>query len=89
MKSSEVMSLRLDADTRRAIARLARLRRRSQSEIVREAVARLIERAPDEDRPIDAWEPVLGIARGGPPDLSERTGKAFAALLRGRHGRRR
>lgn len=89
MKSSAVMSLRLDADTRRTIARLARLRRRSQSDIVREAVATLIERAPQDDRPFDAWAPVIGIARGGAPDLSERTGERFVALLRARRGRRR
>lgn len=89
MKPSTVMSLRLDADTRRTIARLARVRRRSQSEIVREAVSTLIERAPQEDRPFDAWAPVIGIARGGPPDLSERSGERFVALLRARGQRRR
>ena len=84
MKAAAVMSLRLDAETRRTIARLARLRRRSQSEIVREAVSALIDRAPQDDRPYDAWAPVIGIARGGAPDLSERTGDRFSALLRAR-----
>ena len=82
------MSLRVDAETRRTIARLARLRRRPQSEIVREAVATLIERAPEDDRPLDAWAPVIGIARGGAPDLSERTGEGFRRLLRASRGRR-
>lgn len=89
MKSTAVMSLRLDAETRRTIVRLARFRRRSQSEIVREAVATLIERAPRDDRPFDAWAPVIGIARGGGPDLSERTGERLTALLNARRGRRR
>lgn len=83
MKSSAMMSLRLDRETRRTIARLARARRQSQSEVVREAVARLIEGASDDDdRPYEEWLPVIGIARGGDPDLSTRTGERFAALLR-------
>jgi hypothetical protein len=81
------MSLRLDDDTRRAIARLARMRRRSQSEIVREAVAALIERAPHDDQPYEAWAPVIGIAKGGPPSLSERTGERFHRLVTARRRR--
>jgi hypothetical protein len=89
MKVSAVMSLRLDPETRRTIARLARLRRRSQSQIVREAVSALIGRAPPDDRPYDDWAPVIGIARGGEPNLSERTGERFGALLRARRRQRR
>lgn len=88
MAPSVIMSLRVDVETRRTIERLARTRRRSQSEIVREAVATLIERAAETDRPFDAWASVIGIARGGPPDLSERTGARFRGLLNGRRGRR-
>jgi hypothetical protein len=76
-----MMSLRLDDATRRTIARLARTRRRSQSDIVREAVSALIARAPGDDRPYAAWAPVIGIARGGPPDLSERTGERMRRIL--------
>jgi hypothetical protein len=82
------MSLRLDHETRRIIARLARIRGRSQSEVVREAVAALIERAPQEDRPYEAWAPVIGIAKGGRPDLSERTGEHLRRLLVAPKGRK-
>lgn len=88
MRSSSVMSLRLDPETRRAIARLARTRRLSQSDVVREAVAVLIERAPHDDRPYEAWAPVIGIAKGGPPNLSERTGERLRRLLLARTRRK-
>jgi hypothetical protein len=88
MSTSSIMSLRLDQETRRAIARLARRRGQSQSDVVREAVAALIERAPAGDRPYEAWAPVIGIAKGGRRDLSERTGERFRRLLVTRRGRR-
>ena len=81
MKTSTVMSFRLDHETRRTIARLARTRRRSRSEVVREAVAALIEHAPQHDRPYDAWASAIGIARGGRRDLSEGTGRHLRRLL--------
>lgn len=81
MRSPSVMSLRLDLETRRAIARLARVQRRSQSEVVREAVAVLIEHAPQDDQPYEAWAAVIGIAKGGSSRLSERTGEGLRRLL--------
>ncbi len=87
MKPSSILSLRLDQETRRTIARLARARRSSQSEVLRAAVAVLIERAPRDDRPYDAWAPVIGIAKGGRSDLSERTGQQLRRLLSSRRRR--
>ena len=81
MAASTIMSLRLDDATRRTIARLARTRRTSQSEVVREAVVALVKQAVTGDRPYQAWEPVIGIAKGGRRDLSERTGERFRELL--------
>ncbi|MEW6269042.1 MAG: ribbon-helix-helix protein, CopG family [Thermodesulfobacteriota bacterium] len=89
MGASSVVSLRLDLETRRSIDRLARARGRSRSDVVREAVAALIERAPAEDRPYESWKPIIGIARGGRPDLSERTGERFRELLAARVRRKK
>jgi hypothetical protein len=88
MAASSNLSLRLDPATRRTIDRLARAQRRSRSEIVREAVAALIDRAPKEDRPYESWKTVIGIARGGRPDLSERTGERFREILTARSRRK-
>ena len=88
MRTSSVMSLRLDHETRRAIARLARSRRRSQSAVVRDALAALINEEPRTDRPYDDWASVIGIATGGPPDLSERSGSRLRRLLLSRRRRR-
>lgn len=87
MTSSVVLTLRVDTDTERAIARLARLRRQSKSEVVREAVAALLERAPVDDRPYEEWQAVIGVARGGPAELSERTGERFREILTRRRQR--
>ncbi len=82
------MSIRLDDETRRTIARLARARRRSQSEVVREAIDALLERAPAARRPWDSWREVVGIARSSSGTLSEHTGRKFAELLAARKRRR-
>jgi len=83
------MSIRLDDQTRRTIVRLARARRRSQSEVVREAIDALLERSPAARRPWDGWRDVVGIARSTSGTLSEHTGRKFAALLATRRRRRR
>jgi hypothetical protein len=82
--SRQVMSIRLDERRRRAIARVAKARNTSPSEVVRDAVDALLERAESAVRPYDGWSRFLGTLRDAPPDLSERTGAAFAAQLRRR-----
>lgn len=82
-----IMSIRLDDRRRRAIARVARARNISPSEVVRSAVDALLERAEASVRPYDGWSGVLGTIEDAPPDLSERTGPGLAALLRRRRRR--
>lgn len=82
-------SVRLDAKTQALVARLARKTRRSKSEVIRAAIARLAE---DEVRPAsasayDGMKHLIGIAGGGPPDLSVRTGEKFRQLLLARRRR--
>lgn len=76
-----MFSIRLDDKTRRTIARIARARGRSQSEIVREAIQAFVKDDPSEVRPYDQWKDVIGIVKGLPSDLSERTGEKFTRML--------
>jgi hypothetical protein len=78
------MSLRLDPRQRRAIARAARARHVTPSEIVRTAVDELLEKTEGAVRPYEGWSRVIGIVSDAPPDLSEKTGARLAALLRRR-----
>jgi hypothetical protein len=77
-------SVRLDPKTERVIRALARRMGRTQSEIIRDAIHRLAAAESEERRgqtAFDLWKDVIGCAKGGPPDLSERTGERFRALL--------
>jgi predicted DNA-binding protein len=84
-----MISIRLDDKTRRTISRIARAKGRSQSEIVREAIQAFVRDDASEVRPYDQWKDVIGIIKGGPRDLSERTGEKFTRLLLERRRRRR
>ena len=78
------MSIRLDEKTRRTIVRLARDRRESRSEVIRDAIGALLERTPAAGRPYEAWREVIGITRSKAGNLSERTGAMFRTLLEAR-----
>lgn len=78
-------SVRLDTKTEALIDRLAKRRGETKSEIIREALKRLAKQEGALGRPVTPYEamaPFLGCAKGGPPDLSERTGRRFAEILR-------
>jgi predicted transcriptional regulator len=85
---SELMSVRLAAKMRRAVYRIARATRRTQSDVVREAIEEYVARRPVPERPYDAWREIIGIAKGLPADLSERTGEKVRKLLEARRKRR-
>lgn len=78
-------SVRLDARTERLINRLSRRSGRTKSQVIRDAIARLAEEeeAPREPAktPYEAMKHLIGIASGGPRDLSVRTGEKFRQLL--------
>jgi len=75
------LSIRLDERTRRTLARLAQQRRRSQSEVVREAIDVFVAQTPATLRPYDAWREVIGLADSGIGNLSEQTGAKFRDVL--------
>jgi hypothetical protein len=83
-------SVRLDSRTEGLVRRLARKRGQTKSEVIREA---LVAFARDEDRTklretlYESIAHVVGSVKGLPPDLSERTGEKFRALLLARKPR--
>jgi hypothetical protein len=85
--------VRLDARGERALNALARRRRQSRSDVVRDALARLeaAERteARAEDGPYEQWADVIGIVRLGARTPERTTGQQLTTLLRERHRARR
>lgn len=85
------MSVRLDGETERLVSRLARERKRTKSEVVREAITTLARQQAEDKRssPYETIAHLLGCADSGGARLSERTGRKFARLVRERaRGRR-
>ena len=86
----KVLNVRIDDETHDRIARIARARRRSRSAIVRDFIEEGARRAEPTETAHDAWKEVLGIAKGLPADLSEKTGARFRRTLEERSsGRKR
>lgn len=81
------LTLRLDEKTRRQIARIARRKRLSTSEVIRQAIEAWAERQEPLAAPFELTSDLLGVVRGGNPKRSEQTGRRFAKLLKER-GRR-
>jgi len=85
-------SVRLDPETERLLDQLARESGSSKSDVIRLAVrlaAAKPRRARRSRRPYDLLKGIVGSVRGGPDDLSERTGEGFRRVLAVRRPRRR
>ena len=85
------VSVRLDPQTEAILARLAERRSQTKSEVLREALvllARTEADEPKESRPYEALVHLIGSVRGGPPDLSVRTGQKLRDMLGARAKRR-
>ena len=77
-------SVRLDSETERLLEELARENGSSKSEAIRVAIrlaASTRRRARRSRSPYNAFRGAIGVARGGPRDLSERTGEKFRRML--------
>ena len=77
-------SVRLDSRTESLVNRLAKKTGRTKSQVIRDAITRLAEGENPATLPRTAYEAlkdVIGIVKGGPSDLSERTGEKFRRLL--------
>lgn len=73
------MSIRLDRDLDHDLEEIARRQGRTKSEVARQAIEDLVAR--ERLTPYERTQHLLGIATGGPSDLSERTGERFRELL--------
>lgn len=83
-------SVRMDTATERLLERLAHARGSTKSEVIRDAVrqaAKAGRGSRKSPRPYDAVREIIGSIRGGPSDLSERTGRSFRRLLLERESR--
>ena len=84
-RSAVPLTVRLSPRTERALNALARRRRMSRSDVVREALSRY---EADEGsgkatgRPYDAWLDVIGVVNLGVRDPARTTGEQFSAMLR-------
>lgn len=77
-------SVRLDPATERLLEEVGEERGLTKSEVIREAlrlVAETKRRRNRGRRPYEAFRGVIGRVRGGPVDLSERTGERFRRIL--------
>jgi hypothetical protein len=83
------ISLRLDGDQERAVRGLARRRKSTVSDMIRDAVANFVESEEEPQRPYDQIADLIGSVTGLPADLSEGTGDQFAEIVRAKAGRRR
>ena len=84
-----VLTIRIDGATRRKLDRLARARRTSRSDIVRQALDQLGMPKPAtvEESVHSRIADLVGAAASRRGDLSVSTGRRFAALLKARRQR--
>ena len=86
------LSVRMDARTESLLGRLARKRRQTKSEVIRDAIgvlAKQEEKGTEKKRPYDLVAHLIGCVKGGPRDLSVRTGERFRQMLVERRRNRR
>jgi len=78
------LSVRLDAKTESLIGRLARKRHQTKSEVIRDAIGAFAKQEENEagkKRPYDLVAHLIGCVKGGPRNLSVRTGEKFRQML--------
>jgi len=86
------LSVRLDPAAERLVERLAKKRKQTKSEVIRDALGVLAEQEKGLDgkkRPYDLIAHLIGCVDSGGANLSERTGEKFAKLLREKTNARR
>ena len=86
------VSVRLDAKTESLIGRLARKRRQTKSEVIRDAIGVLAnqeDKGAKKKRPYDLVAHLIGCVKGGPRNLSVDASKKFHDMLIERACKRR
>jgi predicted DNA-binding protein len=82
------VTLRLDKETRRRIARIARRKQVSASEVIRQAIETWIEEQEPAGSPYEMVSDLIGIVHGGNRKRSVEAGRQFVALLKNQRGSR-
>jgi predicted DNA-binding protein len=79
------ITLRLDPELRKRVARLAKRKRTTTSTVLREAISTFVEREESTPSAYDQIKDLIGNVRGGDPTLSENAGRKFSEMLKARH----
>ncbi|MEK7469576.1 MAG: hypothetical protein AAB074_19560 [Planctomycetota bacterium] len=82
-----ILSFRLPSTTRSRLLKLVRQTGKTQSALIREALdllARASSQEAESRGPYEAIAHLVGCVRGGPPDLSAKTGAHFRRILQAR-----
>jgi predicted DNA-binding protein len=82
------VTLRLDPEIRRRVARIARRRATSTSQVLREAITSWLEREEKTGSAYESMKHFVGIVQGGDPALSANTGRRLTELFQARRNRR-
>lgn len=82
-------TVRLDVSTEATLKRLSSLRGQTQSEVIRDAIARLADEESEQLSAYQRLQPYIGVADSGGKQLSENTGKRLRELLEGKRERAR
>jgi Arc/MetJ-type ribon-helix-helix transcriptional regulator len=81
------VTLRLDKATRARIARIARQKHVSASEVIREAIEAWVDGHEATVAPYENAADLIGVVRGGNSGRSTATGRQLKELLKGRRSR--
>lgn len=81
------VTLRLDKETRQRIARIARRKRLSTSQVIRAAIEAWVGRQEASSSPYEALSDLIGVVHGGNPKRSKDAGRQLRRLLEGRRTR--
>lgn len=74
-------TVRLDVTTEATLKRLSAQRGQTQSEVIRDAIARLADEEGEQISAYQRLQPFVGIADSGGKQLSQGTGKRLRELL--------
>jgi hypothetical protein len=82
-------TVRLDTSTEATLKRLATRRGQTQSEVIRDAIARLADEESEQPSAYQRLQGFIGIFDSGGQQLSENTGKRLRELLEQKRERAR
>jgi predicted DNA-binding protein len=82
------VTLRLDKHTRERVASIAREKRITASEVIREAIEAWVTRHEAVAAPYETAADLVGVVHGGDAKRSSETGRQFKTMLKARRNKR-